>query len=128
MDSPARNLLTYNTLGASGLSHQQIRLRCQNGTLVRVRKGIYGSVAQPDCGAPRCHAGPVLLDEYGDNTTAREVLLAERRRESLLIEDGWLSVRVRWEDFDDDASLRSRIRSAVARARLASRSELGRGK
>lgn len=57
--------------------------------------------------------------KYGDNTSAQEVLLAERRRESLLIEEGWSFLRVRWEDFDDDASLRGRIRLAVTRARLA---------
>jgi hypothetical protein len=45
-----------------------------------------------------------------------EALLAERRRESLLMEQGWVFVRLRWADLDRPDEVRNRIEAAIAMA------------
>lgn len=54
--------------------------------------------------------------KYLDYAPTAEVLLAERRRETLLMEEGWIFVRLRWSDLDRPDEVRRRIASAIARA------------
>jgi very-short-patch-repair endonuclease len=53
--------------------------------------------------------------KYGLGPTG-EVLLAERRRESLLMEQGWVFVRLRWADLNRPEEVRHRIETAIATA------------
>lgn len=53
--------------------------------------------------------------KYGLGPTG-EVLLSERRRESLLMEQGWVFVRLRWGDLDRPDEVRRRIEAAIATA------------
>ncbi|WP_442214791.1 hypothetical protein [Specibacter sp. RAF43] len=57
--------------------------------------------------------------KYFDFRPAKDVLLAERRRENRLIELGWRFIRIEWDDLDRPAQLERRIHAAVAAARAA---------
>ncbi|WP_369045110.1 type IV toxin-antitoxin system AbiEi family antitoxin domain-containing protein [Sinomonas sp. P10A9] len=54
--------------------------------------------------------------KYMDYEPTASVLLAERRRETLLMEQGWTFVRLRWSDLEKPEEVRRRIESALARA------------
>lgn len=54
--------------------------------------------------------------KYMDYEPTAAVLLAERRRETLLMEQGWIFVRLRWSDLDKPEEVRRRIESALALA------------
>jgi very-short-patch-repair endonuclease len=54
--------------------------------------------------------------KYRNHGPAADVLAAERRRESLLMEQGWVLVRLRWADLDRPAEVRRRIEAAIATA------------
>ncbi len=54
--------------------------------------------------------------KYLDYQPAPAVLLAERRRESLLMEQGWIFVRLRWADLERPDDVRRRLDAAIARA------------
>ena len=54
--------------------------------------------------------------KYMDHEPTPAVLLAERRRETLLMEQGWIFVRLRWSDLDRPEEVRRRLESAIARA------------
>lgn len=57
--------------------------------------------------------------KYFNYRPTAEALLAERRRESLLVEQGWRFIRVVWDDLARPEDLRRRIYRAVAEARRA---------
>ncbi|GAA2198953.1 hypothetical protein [Sinomonas flava] len=54
--------------------------------------------------------------KYMDYAPTPDVLLAERRRETLLMEQGWIFVRLRWADLDRPDEVRRRLAAAIARA------------
>lgn len=54
--------------------------------------------------------------KYTDYEPTPAVLLAERRRETLLMEQGWIFVRLRWSDLDSPEEVRRRLESAIDRA------------
>jgi very-short-patch-repair endonuclease len=54
--------------------------------------------------------------KYGDYKPADQVLLAERRRENALSEDGWTFLRLEWSQLDRPAELRRRVFATLARA------------
>ena len=53
--------------------------------------------------------------KYLDYQPTPAVLLAERRRESLLMEQGWIFVRLRWSDLERPEEVRRRIQAAMDR-------------
>jgi very-short-patch-repair endonuclease len=55
--------------------------------------------------------------KYMDYAPTPQVLLAERRRENLLMEQGWIFVRLRWSDLEKREEVRRRLEAAIARAR-----------
>lgn len=55
--------------------------------------------------------------KYGDYKPADEVLLAERKRENALTEEGWIFLRLDWQQLEDPSALRRRIGAIVAKAR-----------
>ncbi|WP_415854864.1 hypothetical protein [Sinomonas sp. G460-2] len=54
--------------------------------------------------------------KYRNHGPAADVLLAERRRESLLMEQGWVLVRLRWSDLDRPEEVLRRVEAAIATA------------
>lgn len=54
--------------------------------------------------------------KYGDYKPADQVLLAERRRENALSEDGWVFLRLEWHQLDNPAEVRRRVLATLARA------------
>lgn len=54
--------------------------------------------------------------KYRDYQPTADVLLAERRRETLLMEEGWIFIRLRWSDLDHPEEVQRRIASAMLRA------------
>ncbi|WP_136610791.1 type IV toxin-antitoxin system AbiEi family antitoxin domain-containing protein [Sinomonas albida] len=54
--------------------------------------------------------------KYTDYGPTPEALIAERRRETLLMEQGWVFVRLRWSDLDRPLEVQRRIEAAIARA------------
>ncbi|ALE05303.1 hypothetical protein AL755_07185 [Arthrobacter sp. ERGS1:01] len=57
--------------------------------------------------------------KYFDFRPTAEALLAERRRETLLMEQGWRFIRVVWDDLARPEALRQRIYRAISDARRA---------
>ena len=55
-------------------------------------------------------------DKYRSFGPVDDALLAERRRESLLMEQGWVLVRLRWVDLERPDDVRRRIEPAIATA------------
>lgn len=55
-------------------------------------------------------------DKYRSFGPVDDALLAERRRESLLMEQGWVFVRLRWVDLERPDDVRRRIETAIATA------------
>jgi very-short-patch-repair endonuclease len=55
--------------------------------------------------------------KYMDHQPTSAVLLAERRRETLLMEQGWIFVRLRWTDLERPEDVRRRLEAAMARSR-----------
>lgn len=55
--------------------------------------------------------------KYTDYRSTDEVLLAERRRETALIEEGWLVLRLVWTHLDRPAELNRRIQAMAERSR-----------
>ncbi|MDQ4488705.1 type IV toxin-antitoxin system AbiEi family antitoxin domain-containing protein [Sinomonas sp. ASV486] len=55
--------------------------------------------------------------KYMDYEPTPAVLLAERRREALLMEQGWIFIRLRWSDLERPDDVRRRIEAAMDRAR-----------
>jgi very-short-patch-repair endonuclease len=55
--------------------------------------------------------------KYTDYRPTDEVLLAERRREIALIEEGWLVLRLQWKHLDQPAELKNRLRAMTERSR-----------
>lgn len=55
--------------------------------------------------------------KYMDYEPTPAVLLAERRREALLMEQGWIFIRLRWSDLERPDDVRRRIEAAIDRAR-----------
>ena len=55
--------------------------------------------------------------KYLDFQPTPAVLLAERRRETLLMEQGWIFVRLRWADLERPEDVRRRLDAAIARSR-----------
>lgn len=54
--------------------------------------------------------------KYSDYKPADEVLLAERKRENALTEEGWIFLRLDWRQLEDPSALRRRIGATIARA------------
>lgn len=54
--------------------------------------------------------------KYADYKPADEVLLAERRRENSLTEEGWIFLRLDWQQLEDPGALRRRVGATLARA------------
>ena len=54
--------------------------------------------------------------KYLDYAPLPDVLLAERRRETLLMEQGWIFVRLRWSDLERPEDVRRRVQAAIDRA------------
>jgi very-short-patch-repair endonuclease len=54
--------------------------------------------------------------KYTDYAPTPDVLLAERRRETLLMEEGWIFVRLRWADLERPEDVRRRLAAAIAQA------------
>ncbi|MEA5453539.1 type IV toxin-antitoxin system AbiEi family antitoxin domain-containing protein [Sinomonas sp. JGH33] len=54
--------------------------------------------------------------KYRNHGPASDVLLAERRRETLLMEQGWVFVRLRWADLEKPDEVRRRIEAAIQTA------------
>lgn len=55
-------------------------------------------------------------DKYRSFGPVDDALLAERRLESLLMEQGWVFVRLRWVDLERPDDVRRRIETAIATA------------
>ena len=55
--------------------------------------------------------------KYTDYLPAEEVLLAERRRENALIEEGWSVIRLEWKHLDRPAELKRRLQAMAERPR-----------
>lgn len=55
--------------------------------------------------------------KYTDYRPTDEVLLAERRRENALIEEGWLVLRLHWKHLDRSAGLKRRLKDIAERCR-----------
>ena len=55
--------------------------------------------------------------KYTDYRPTDEVLLAERRRENALIEEGWLVLRLQWKHLDRPAELKRRLQDMAERSR-----------
>jgi very-short-patch-repair endonuclease/predicted transcriptional regulator of viral defense system len=55
--------------------------------------------------------------KYTDYRPAEEVLLAERRRENALIEEGWSVIRLEWKHLDRPAELKRRLQAMAERPR-----------
>ncbi|WP_458111647.1 endonuclease domain-containing protein [Arthrobacter sp. R1-13] len=53
--------------------------------------------------------------KYGDYKPADQVLLAERRRENALTEEGWIFLRLDWQQLEDPWELRRRVQATFAR-------------
>ena len=58
-------------------------------------------------------------DKYYKDQRTPQVLREERRRENLLVEQGWRFIRIEWDDLDRPGELRRRIYAAMATARRA---------
>lgn len=56
-------------------------------------------------------------DKYFKDHRTAQVLREERRRENLLIEQGWRFIRIEWNDLDCPSELSRRIYAAIAAAR-----------
>lgn len=56
--------------------------------------------------------------KYTDYRPTEEVLLAERRRENALIEEGWLVVRLEWKHLAYPAEVRRRLLAMMDRSRI----------
>ncbi len=56
--------------------------------------------------------------KYTDYKPTDDVLLAERRRENALIEEGWLVLRLEWKHLSRPEELRRRIASIMDRSRI----------
>lgn len=54
--------------------------------------------------------------KYGDYKPADEVLLAERRRENALTEEGWILLRLDWQQLEDPWAIRRRVGATLVRA------------
>lgn len=54
--------------------------------------------------------------KYFDYRPTREALVAERKRERELMEEGWIFVRLEWKDLFHPKEVEARIKSAFARA------------
>lgn len=66
-------------------------------------------------------AGRVVIEfdgkgKYSDYRPTDQVLLAERARENVLTEDGWLFLRLDWNHLGEPAELQRRVRATLARA------------
>ena len=55
--------------------------------------------------------------KYSDYRPTAEVLLAERRRENAIIEEGWLVLRLAWKHLDRPAELKNRVLARAERSR-----------
>jgi very-short-patch-repair endonuclease len=55
--------------------------------------------------------------KYTDYRPTEQVLLAERRRENALIEEGWLVLRLNWKHLDRPAESRLRLQAMAERSR-----------
>jgi very-short-patch-repair endonuclease len=55
--------------------------------------------------------------KYTDYRPVEEVLLAERRRENALVEEGWLVLRLQWKHLDRPVELKQRLTAMAARSR-----------
>ncbi|WP_120519543.1 type IV toxin-antitoxin system AbiEi family antitoxin domain-containing protein [Arthrobacter celericrescens] len=53
--------------------------------------------------------------KYFDYAPAEEVLYRERQRENALTEDGWMFVRLKWQDLFNEETFKSRILAALRR-------------
>lgn len=58
--------------------------------------------------------------KYTDYKPTEEALLAERRRENALIEDGWLVLRLEWKHLARPAEVRQRLLAMTVRSRILS--------
>lgn len=58
-------------------------------------------------------------EKYYKDQRTPEVLREERRRENLLVEQGWRFIRIEWDDLGRPVELRQRIYAAMAMARRA---------
>jgi hypothetical protein len=56
--------------------------------------------------------------KYTDYKPTDEVLLAERRRENALIEEGWLMLRLEWKHLTRPGELRRRLAAMMDRSRI----------
>ncbi|HAP91644.1 MAG TPA: hypothetical protein DEQ49_16525 [Arthrobacter bacterium] len=56
--------------------------------------------------------------KYTDYRPTEEVLLAERRRENALIEEGWLVLRLEWKHLAYPAEVRRRLLAMMERSRI----------
>ncbi|WP_082979287.1 type IV toxin-antitoxin system AbiEi family antitoxin domain-containing protein [Arthrobacter sp. B6] len=56
--------------------------------------------------------------KYTDYKPTEEVLLAERRRENALVEEGWLVLRLEWKHLACPAEVRRRVLSMMDRSRF----------
>lgn len=56
--------------------------------------------------------------KYTDYKPTEEVLLAERRRENALVEEGWLVLRLEWKHLACPAEVRRRVPAMMDRSRF----------
>ena len=56
--------------------------------------------------------------KYADYKPAEQVLLAERRRENALVEEGWLVLRLEWKHLAYPAEVRRRLLAMMDRSRI----------
>jgi very-short-patch-repair endonuclease len=56
--------------------------------------------------------------KYTDYRPTEDVLLAERRRENALVDDGWLVVRLEWKHLANPADVRRRLAATMERSRI----------
>jgi len=91
--------------------------------VVRDRAGAFlGRVdlAYPDFGLIIEFDGEVKYrDLVPSGQTVRDVVMAERRREKLLLDAGFVVLRIVWADIRDSTALAARVREAMVRGRRA---------
>jgi hypothetical protein len=133
-------VITRAEATSAGTTDDELRRLVASGAYVRLLRGVYAEVAElgtsdeerhrlrvvamarrsgyaaSHVSAAVLHRLPVSGADLSQNVSAVDAVLSEKRRESRLVELGWIVIRIDASDLRDPARLRARVRAALDRA------------